>query len=213
MCAKFVSDQPTKAIVNAVARAYVANDTAIKPTLRALVNHPDFAAGAGKKVRTPNEDYVATVRSLGIRPREPVDDGSFANAMYWQYSEGGQPPYEWPAPDGYPEADGAWASAGRILTSFTMHRDLAARWWPTEGAAFPTYASMLPTMPATLGQIIDHQSRRMFGQLPGDAVRNGISQLLGMPLAQQLSKDEALDYWTLRGVLSSLLDSPLHLHR
>jgi uncharacterized protein (DUF1800 family) len=213
LCAKFVSDQPTAAIVRAVTRAYVANNTAIKPTLRALVNHPDFAAGAGKKVRTPDEDYVATVRSLGIRPRKPVDDGSFANAMYWQYSECGQPPYEWPAPNGYPEADGAWASAGRVLTSFTMHRDLAARWWPTEGAAFPTYASMLPTMPATLGQIIDHQSRRMFGQLPSDAVRNGITQLLGMPLTQQLSKDEALDYWTLRGVLSSLLDSPLHLHR
>ncbi len=213
LCARFVSDQPTAAIVNAVARAYVANNTAIKPTLRALVAHPDFAAGAGKKVRTPGEDYVATVRALGIRPQRPVDDDSFANAMYWQYSEGGQPPYEWPAPNGYPDSDGAWASAGRVLTSFTMHRDLAARWWPTDQAQFPTYASMLPTMPATLAQVIDHQALRMFGQRPSDDVRNGIAQLLGMPLTRRLSKEDALDYWTLRGVLSSLLDSPLHLHR
>ena len=30
---------------------------------------------------------------------------------------------------------------------------------------------------------------------------------------RRLTKDEALEYWTLRGILSSLLDSPLHLHR
>jgi uncharacterized protein (DUF1800 family) len=213
LCVKFVEDQPTNAIVNAVARAYLNNGTAIKPTLRALVNHPDFGRGAGKKVRTPTEDYVAAVRSLGIRPQAPTTDDSFANAMLWHYGEAGQPPYEWPAPDGYPEVDGAWASAGRVLTSFTIHRDLAARWWPTDQARFPTYASMLPPMPATLEQIIDHQSLRMFGQRPSDSIRSGVAQLLGMSLTKRLTKDEALDYWILRGILSSLLDSPLHLHR
>jgi hypothetical protein len=68
-------------------------------------------------------------------------------------------------------------------------------------------------MPATLAQVIDHQAVRMLGQKPNDAVRNGIAQLLGIPLGRRLSQDEALQYWTLRGILSSLLDSPLHLHR
>jgi uncharacterized protein (DUF1800 family) len=213
LCVKFVSDQPSKAIVNAVSRAYLNHGSAIKPTLRALVDHPDFLDGAGRKVRTPTEDYVAAVRSLGIRPQAPTSDSSFANAMLWQYGEAGQPPYEWPAPNGYPEVDAAWASAGRVLTSFTIHRDLAARWWPTEQARFPTYASMLPPMPATLGEIIDHQALRMFGQRPSDSIRSGVAQLLGMSLSKRLTKDEALQYWTLRGILSSLLDSPLHLHR
>jgi uncharacterized protein (DUF1800 family) len=213
LCAKFVSDQPSAAIVRAVARAYVDHGTAIKPTLLAMVRHPDFADGAGTKVRTPIEDYVATVRALGIRPLAPTGDDSFANAMYWQYGEGGQPPYEWPAPNGYPEADAAWASAGRVLTSFTMHRDLAARWWPTEQARFPTEESLLPPMPATLGEVIDHHALRMLGQKPTSAIRNGIAKLLGMTLSRRLTKAEALDYWTLYGTLSSLLDSPLHLHR
>lgn len=213
LCVKFVADQPTPAIVTAVAKAYLASGTAIKPTLRALVRHADFAAAAGAKVRTPTEDYVAAVRALGIRPQAPTRDDSFANAMLWHYSEAGQPPYEWPAPNGYPEVDGAWASAGRVLTSFMIHRDLAARWWPTEQARFPSFASLLPPMPATLGEVIDHQSLRMFGQRPGSAVRNGIAQLLGMSLSRRLTKDDALEYWTLRGILTSLLDSPLHLHR
>lgn len=213
LCGKFVSDQPSPAIVKAVAKAYLANGTAIKPTLRALVDHPDFAAGAGLKVRMPTEDYVATVRALGIQLQRPTTDDSFANAMYWQYGDNGQPPYEWPAPNGYPEADGAWASAGRVLTSFTVHRDLAARWWPTEQARFPKYAALLPPLPATLGTVIDHVGLRMLGRPPTRAVRKGIAELLGIPLTKKLSKDDALDYWTIRGIITSLLDSPLHLHR
>ncbi|WP_158283076.1 DUF1800 domain-containing protein [Nocardioides silvaticus] len=213
LCVKFVSDQPSPAIVAAVAQAYRDNGTAIKPTLRALVDHPDFAAGAGQKVRTPTEDYVATVRALGIRLQAPRSDGSFANAMYWQYSEAGQPPYEWATPDGYPEDDRSWSSAGRLLTGFAIHRDLAARWWPTEEARFPKQASLLPTMPATLGKVVDHVGLRVLGQTPPAATRDGIAELLGKSLATRLTKDEALEYWTLRGILSSLLDSPVHLHR
>ena len=41
---KFVSDTPSASIVNAVAAAYLKNRTAIKPTLRAMVDHPDFDA-------------------------------------------------------------------------------------------------------------------------------------------------------------------------
>lgn len=212
LCVKFVSDQPSAAIVRAVAKAYRDNGTAIKPTLLALVRHPDFADAAGRKVRTPIEDYVATVRALGIRLLEPTSDDSFAHAMYWHYDDA-QAPYEWPAPNGYPEVDGAWASAGRLLTSFTIHRDLAARWWPTDQARFPAERSLLPEMPATLGAVIDHHGRRMLGERPSDAVRNGIAKLLGIPLSKRLSVADALEYWTLRGILSSLLDSPQHLHR
>ena len=217
LCVKFVSDTPSAAIVKAVTEAYLKNGTAIKPTLRALVNHPDFDAAPMSKVRMPAEDYVATVRALGIKlhaPGGPDDaEAGFVKDMYWQYSEGGQPPYEWPAPNGYPEVNGAWSGAGRVLTSFTHHRDLAARWWPTERATFPRESSMLPPMPATLQQVVDHLGQRMLGQKPGAAVSKGIATLVGMPLSRRLTAEQALDYWVFRGILSSLLDSPIHLHR
>ncbi len=178
-----------------------------------MVAHRDFDAAPMSKVRMPSEDYVATVRALGIRLRRPTGDQSFAKAMYWQYAEAGQPPYEWPAPNGYPEVNGAWASAGRVLTAFEVHRDLAARWWPTEQAGFPDPAELLPTMPATLQQVIDHLGLRMLGQRPGTAVSHGIGRLLDRGLGERLTRDEALDYWTFRGIVSSLLDSPTHMHR
>jgi uncharacterized protein (DUF1800 family) len=214
LCVKFVGDSPSPAIVRAVARAYTANRTAIKPTLRALVSHPDFAEAPLKKVRTPMEDYVATVRSLGIRMHRPSNDDAFVRAFYWQYSGNGNAPYEWPAPNGYPEAGAAWASAGRVLTGLRHHQDLAARWWPTAQASFPTEASLLPPMPCTLQQLVDHLGLRMLGQKPGAQVSIGVAQVLGMKRSRRLTRDEVLgDYWLLRRIQASLLDSPHHLHR
>ncbi|WP_344777090.1 DUF1800 domain-containing protein [Nocardioides panacisoli] len=213
LCSKFVSDQPSDDLVQTVATAYTTHGTAIAPTLRALVGHPEFAAAAGRKVRTPTEDYIASVRALGVQMLRPVKDESFANAMYWQLSELGEAPYEWPAPNGYPAVDAAWASAGRVLTSFTTHRSLAARWWPVDEVRFPTYASLLPPMPATLGQVVNTVALRTMGEKPTPAVRAGIAQLLGIPLSTPLTRKQALGYWTIRGILTSLLDSPLHMHR
>ncbi|WP_170285933.1 DUF1800 domain-containing protein [Nocardioides rubriscoriae] len=214
LCVKFVSDTPTPAIVKAVAKAYLAHGTAIRPTLRAMVDHPDFGADPLGKVRMPMEDWIASVRSLGIRIQRPTTDESFARSMYWQYSGNGQAPYEWPAPNGYPEFGAAWAGAGRVLTSFGHHQDLAARWWPSEQAAFPSEESLLPPMPATLQTVIDTVSLRMLGQKPGTAICTGIAQVLGIGLARRLTRDDVLvDYWLLRRIQASLLDSPLHLHR
>jgi len=213
LCVRFVDDQPSSDLVNTVARAYLANDTAIRPTLLAMVDHPEFARSAGKKVRTPIEDYVATLRALGLVMRQPVDGDSFVNAMYWQYRELGQAPYEWPAPNGFPEDNRSWTSAGRVLTGFSTHRTLAAGWWPTNQATFRSQDAWLPPLPATLGSVIDHVGRLVLGQSPGTGVRDGIADLLGKPLGHQLTQSEADQYWTVIAIVSSLLDSPAHLHR
>ncbi|KAI8171455.1 hypothetical protein K4K49_004231 [Colletotrichum sp. SAR 10_70] len=59
LCVKFVRDDPSDSLVAAVTAAYTANDTRIRPTLEALVDHPDFAASVGMKLRSPQEDGQA----------------------------------------------------------------------------------------------------------------------------------------------------------
>lgn len=213
LCVRFVSDTPSAGLVRAVSRAYLKHGTSIRPTLLALVDHPEFAASAGAKVRTPIDDYVASVRALGITVAKPTSGDSFGNAMYWQYSDAGQAPYEWPSPNGFPEVNAAWTSAGRILTSFSLHRDLAAHWWPTKQSTHPSNASFLPALPATLQQVIDHVALKVLGQTPGANVSKGIATLLGMSLAHKVTAAEAGQYWMLISIVSSLLDSPIHLHR
>ncbi len=213
LCVRFVSDTPSNGLVDKVARAYTDHGTAIKPMLLAMVDHPEFAASAGAKVRTPIDDYVATVRALGIRLKPPVNGSSFVNAMYWQYRDAGQAPYEWPAPNGFPEVNSAWISTGRILSGLQVHRSLAAQWWPTKEAAFRSKTDLLPRLPATVEHVIDHVALVVLGQRPTANVSRGIAAVLGWSLSHRLTKAEALQYWTLPKIVTSLLDSPTHLHR
>ncbi len=212
LCTRFVSDTPSTAIVSAVAAAYTANGTSIKPTLRALVDHPEFAASAGGKIRTPTEDYVATIRALRIKPTKPTREASFANAMYWQYSELGHAPYEWPAPNGYPEPGAAWTSAGRVLNGLGLHLDLTAGWWPSKEAKFRAPADWLPPLPATLGTIVDHIGTQLLGEKPSEAVRAGVARVVELPLSKTLKKSDLWDY-RVTCIVASLLDSPAHLLR
>ena len=209
---RFVSDTPSEALVNKLANVYLRNGSAIKPVLMALVDHPDFLASYGKKIRTPMEDWLATARALRIGVKAPTSDDSFVNAMVWQYKTMGAAPYEWSAPDGYPETGAAWTSAGRVLGSLDLHRTLAAGWWPTEQATYRPMTAWLPALPATVAQVIDHLGRELLGQTVSAAVRQAVATSVGLPLDRRVTRDDLWDYRVMT-MLASLLDSPIHFYR
>ncbi len=212
LCQRFVRDDPPASIVDAVAAAYLKNGTAIKPTLLALVDHAAFLGSKGAKIRTPMEDWLATARALRIKVAKPVGDESFANAMLWQYSDLGAPPYEWPAPDGYPESGAVWTSAGRVLGSLDLHRTLAAAWYPTHQASFRSPAAWLPPLPATLDDVIQHLGSQLLGRSLPAAVRTGVATSIGLPLTKRVTRDDLWN-WRIQTMVATVLDSPLHLYR
>ena len=212
LCVRFVSDDPPKALVKAVAKAYLRNKTAIAPTLRAMVDHPAFAKSAGKKVRTPLDDYVATIRALGIKIYKPQSDQAFARAMHWQISGLGQAPYDWPAPDGYPMENAAWATSGRVLTSFSMHRSLAGGWYPKHNARYRKLGAWVPKTPVSLGKMVDKVGERLLGERPSRAEKEAVAKVIGKSLSYQLTDDNTGD-WMVASVLATLLDSPTHMKR
>ena len=116
-----------------MAKAYLDSGTSIKATLRALVKHPDFAKSAGAKVRTPSQDAIATYRAMRLKVRKPNEGGDFGSAVNYVLDEMGEAPFMWPAPNGFPEPGAAWASAGRMRSSWGMHHTTAGGWWPSTG--------------------------------------------------------------------------------
>ena len=60
LATKFVRDDPPQSLVRRLAKVYLKNDTAIVPVLRALVASKEFRTSAGRKLRDPSEDVVAT---------------------------------------------------------------------------------------------------------------------------------------------------------
>jgi uncharacterized protein (DUF1800 family) len=212
LCRHFVADQPSDALVRSVAQAFTDSGTDIKATLRALVAHPDFLAGRGLLVRNPVEDFVATCRVLGLQVLAPTGEESFARACIWLPQT--TLLYQWPRPDGLPLGDAAWSSATRMLSSFQMHWDLAAGWWPTQDVTYrKTGADWLPQASLRLDAYVDHLSRQVLGK-PADArTLAAVLGVTGYPASTLVSRTHQVAGWMHVRVMGVLLDSPDHMRR
>lgn len=125
---RFVTDRPSTRIVDDLAATYLANDTAIAPVLRALFDHPDFASSKGAKFRRPIDWFVASLRATGSTVTPAADWrvrrlGEVANGL-------GQLHFGWPAPNGFPDVEGAWLTSGGLLARWNTAGDLMARRLP-----------------------------------------------------------------------------------
>lgn len=205
LCVRFVSDSPPPALVERLAKLYLASDTAIAPVLRALFTSREFGASRGTKVRTPFEDLVATIRILGIAPDRAGVEG--VKGLRWMAQTMGQSPLAWSLPDGYPDVAASWASASGSLSRWNAHMSLAAGWWPNTLTNSKGRALLPRRRPATHGALVDALCRRLLIP-PSGAARGAVCAFLGKrPSSRLRAQDEALT-WRLPYIVALLLDSP-----
>ncbi|CAB4713734.1 unannotated protein [freshwater metagenome] len=215
LCVRFVSDQPPRAVVDAVARTYLRSGSDIKACLRTLVAHRAFRRSVRSKARTPSDDVVHTARVLGLTPAGAPTANAFIYQLIGQAGAMGQISLRWPAPDGWPEQTQGYLSASRVLRSWRTHLDLAG----TTGTALidvdvATKASQLPqTWPKTFEEVIDHQSQRIIGQPAGAAVVAAIVRSTGIPAAQAITGPDDLTDLQYRLLRGTVLNSPAGLQR
>ncbi|GAA4807557.1 DUF1800 domain-containing protein [Nocardioides caeni] len=213
---RFVSDTPSDALVRRLATVYLANDTAIRPVLRSLVASSEFKASAGRKVRTPAEDVVATWRALGTRfTARPgsSDDESGANAILWQVSSIGLRPLAWQRPDGRPDTAEAWSSTSRFLASLDVHYTMSGGWWPSLGTGHRRPASWLPQRSLRFDHLVDHLARSIHGRGSTALLLEVACQATGLQPATVITADHALVKWDFPRLLTVFLDCPTHLTR
>jgi Protein of unknown function (DUF1800) len=212
LCVKFVHDSPSRGLVNHVAHAWTRSGTDIKTTLRAMVSHPEFLRSSNQKVRMPLEETLATIRGLGIKPRKPTQDSSFANALYWVVQNQGMSPYGWPAPNGFPEVNAAWSSPGRAMDSLNVQRSLAAGWWPRDQSARPPYTSWTGPLPARFGSVVNHMSLKLLGEPATKRMKEGVAIRTGISLSTSVDAGD-LSEGRVQQILMCLLGTPAHLTR
>jgi uncharacterized protein (DUF1800 family) len=212
LCRHLVADRPSASVVDAVAAAYLRSDTDIKATLRALVAHPDFDASAGRLVRNPVEDFVATCRALQVQVHAPTGEQSFARACAWVPQS--TLLYQWPRPDGAPLGGDAWSSATRMLTCFRMHWNLAAGRWPTRDVTYRrTGTAWLPRPRLRLDEWVDHLCRAVLAKPSDSRLLGAVVAATGYPPATVVTARHPLAGWLFVHVVGTLLDSPDHMRR
>lgn len=213
LATRFVSDVPSADLVAELARVYLANDTNIIPVLRALVASSEFQQSAGQKVRTAEEDVIATYRVLGVRVGPPTTADSTANAMLWQAGKVGLYPYAWPRPDGRPDSGGAWSATSRLLASFEVHYAMAGGWWPKRDATYRTAVSWLPEPIIRMDLFVDHLSRTILGRASTATLLRACCQVTDTARTEKISKDHKIIKWKMARLLTTFLDNPQHLGR
>jgi len=211
LAVRFVSDNPSDALVNHLAAVFRRSGTDIKATLKALVAHKEFKASVRDKVRTPDEDLVATVRVLQIRAQKPTVQKSFARSISWLTQS--MLPFRWPRPDGPPDRNSAWSTATRMLSSFRMHWNLGGAWYPNVNVRYRSAASWLPQRRIRLDQYVDHLCRMFHGKGSSPRILKAVVQALGYPPGEIITKDHAIGRWMFVRLLGVLLDSPQHMSR
>lgn len=208
---KFVSDNPSNALVGDLADVFRRSGTDIRATLQALVAHPEFRGSKGRLVRTPLEDFVATCRVLRVQVQAPTGRQSFARSAVWVPQT--TLAYQWPRPDGPPYGADAWASATRMLSSFRMHWNLTAGWWPREDVAYRSPASWLPERSVRLDRYVDHLSRVLLGRPSNARILGAALEAVGHGPATKVTRAHPLAGWQFVRLAGALLDSPDHMSR
>lgn len=120
LAVKFVSDNPSEALVKNVARAFQDSKGDIKTTLRALFADKEFFAPENyrAKIKTPFEVVVSAIRAVGADT-----NGGQIQAMLQKM---GEPLYGFQAPTGYPDTAEDWVNTGALLERMNFAVALAS---------------------------------------------------------------------------------------
>ncbi|WP_328476482.1 DUF1800 domain-containing protein [Actinoplanes sp. NBC_00393] len=207
LCVRFVADEVPASLVERLADVYLKNDTAIVPVLRALFTSPEFAASVGRKTRTPFEDLVATVRTLGLQP--DAAGVKSLDALYNNLVDAGNAPFRWSPPNGFPDVAAVWASPSAFLMRCNLHLNLATGWYPKQlTRPADLLKSLVPVLPATYGALVDALAVRLTGnKLPANHTAAVLSVAGKVPTSPLTAKDKSLA-GAAPYLIALVLDSP-----
>jgi uncharacterized protein (DUF1800 family) len=202
---RFVSDNPPASLVHRLAATYRRHHTQIVPVLRELFASHEFANSKGAKVRTPWEDFIATLRVLRIRPPHHGTDG--IRDLYWMVNGVGQPPLGWHAPNGYADTAAAWASTSATLGKWNSHMHLAGQWWPKR-LHYPSLHAIVPKpVPQTYGHLIDGLARELNVPPLNSVQRQALTEFVDHKPGDVLAASDAALGWRLPYLVALILDS------
>lgn len=121
LAVKFVSDNPSEALVGRVAKAFQDSKGDIKTTLKAIFTDKEFYAPENyrAKIKTPFELAVSAIRTIGA-------DTNASPAVLAMLNKLGEVPYGYQAPTGYPDTAEDWVNAGALLERLNFAVALAS---------------------------------------------------------------------------------------
>jgi uncharacterized protein (DUF1800 family) len=189
LAVRFVSDAPSEALVERMAKSYMSSGGDISAVMKTLFHSPEFWSTDvyRAKVKTPLEYVVSAVRAgnanvTNLRP--------LAEAL----REMGMPPYGAVPPTGYKWESSEWVSTGALVNRMNFALSLAGNrlpgittaWAPTAEATPQSEESRLETL--LLGDPVSDSTRTaVLQQFEAQSANQGEGRAQGQGQAMQVS--------------------------
>ena len=182
LAVKFVSDNPSPALVSRVADAFHNSKGDIKTTLRALFNDKEFFAPENyhAKIKSPFELAVSSVRTLGA-------DTNASPAFVAMLNKLGEVPYGYQAPTGYPDMAEDWVNTGALLERLNFAVAIASNRIPGTRVDLKGLAS------SDRGQILDKSISMILGGEISPGTRAMLVKQMDQPLPDVKAGSELTD--------------------
>jgi hypothetical protein len=118
---RFVSDNPSPALIERISAAFTKSDGDIRETLRAVFTSPEFnsADSYRAKIKTPFEVAISSIRTLG-------GETNGGPGIHQWIARMGEPLYMYQAPTGYPDMAENWVNTGSLLERMNFGLALAS---------------------------------------------------------------------------------------
>jgi uncharacterized protein (DUF1800 family) len=122
---RLVADEPPPALVDRVAKRFIATRGDLRATVKAVIDSPEFwdAAHYRGKIKSPFEYAVSAVRAVGARVDNPLPLARELRTI-------GEPLYFAQPPTGYSDKAEAWMNSGAMLQRMNFAVALAANKLP-----------------------------------------------------------------------------------
>ena len=153
LCRRFLGDASDATVEKAVA-AYLSNGTDIRATLRPILLDALTDPAANKPIVKRPLDYVASaLRALAA-------DSDCGVNVQKHLMDMGQPLYQWPMPDGFPEKPSAWS--GSLLPRWNYALALTSN--KINGTSIDLHAPLNAAKAASDAQILDTLLETVYGR-------------------------------------------------
>src|SRR5271163_4265571 len=118
---RFVADDPPPALVDSMAKTFLASDGDIKQVLRTMEGSPEFWSRKyyHTKMKTPLEFVASAFRATGTNPSNPAAIVNTLRTM-------GEPLYQMQPPTGYPMTADHWMNSAAIVDRLNFSLALTA---------------------------------------------------------------------------------------
>ncbi|MGB8646881.1 MAG: DUF1800 domain-containing protein [Anaerolineae bacterium] len=139
---RFVADDPPASLVAKATDTFQKTDGDIRAVVSTILHSDEFKQSFGKKVKRPLEFVASTVRALGAKPAGAATGSTPGNGkngggnapqnagagpvIAAALRAMGQIPFMWEAPNGFPDAAGAWINSNNLLTRWNLALALVA---------------------------------------------------------------------------------------